>query len=187
MQMLWQLFSAFLQIGAFSIGGGYAVIPMIRDQVVIHHGWITQKVFTDIITISQMTPGPLAINTSTFVGLQIAGIPGAMTATLGCVLPGVAAALLLHLFFQRHRRSLDISGVLEGLKAASVGLIMSAGGTILMLTFCGTFDWQSVERVDFPSFILFGAALFALRKWRVNPILLMTLTGAAGYLVYGLR
>ena len=68
MQMLWQLFSAFLQIGAFSIGGGYAVIPMIRDQVVIHHGWITQKVFTDIITISQMTPGPLAINTSTFVG-----------------------------------------------------------------------------------------------------------------------
>ena len=101
MQMLWQLFSAFLQIGAFSIGGGYAVIPMIRDQVVIHHGWITQKVFTDIITISQMTPGPLAINTSTFVGLQIAGIPGAMTATLGCVLPGVAAALLLHLFFPK--------------------------------------------------------------------------------------
>ncbi len=87
MQMLWQLFSAFLQIGAFSIGGGYAVIPMIRDQVVIHHGWITQKVFTDIITISQMTPGPLAINTSTFVGLQIAGIPGAMTATLAASFP----------------------------------------------------------------------------------------------------
>lgn len=97
-QALWQLFSVFLQIGAFSIGGGYAVIPMIRDQVVIHQGWITQKVFTDIITISQMTPGPLAINTSTFVGLQIAGIPGAVAATLGCIIPGVAAALLLHLF-----------------------------------------------------------------------------------------
>ena len=94
-QALWQLFSVFLQIGAFSIGGGYAVIPMIRDQVVIHQGWITQKVFTDIITISQMTPGPLAINTSTFVGLQIAGIPGAVAATLGCIIPGVAAALLL--------------------------------------------------------------------------------------------
>ena len=94
MQALWQLFSVFLQIGAFSIGGGYAVIPMIRDQVVIHQGWITQKVFTDIITISQMTPGPLAINTSTFVGLQIAGIPGAVAATLGCIIPGVAAALL---------------------------------------------------------------------------------------------
>ena len=86
-QALWQLFSVFLQIGAVSIGGVYAVIPMIRDQVVIHQGWITQKVFTAIITISQMTPGPLAINTSTFVGLQIAGIPGAVAATLGCIIP----------------------------------------------------------------------------------------------------
>lgn len=186
MQMLWQLFSAFFQIGAFSIGGGYAVIPMIRDQVVIHQGWITQKMFTDIITLSQMTPGPLAINTSTFVGLQIAGIPGALAATLGCVIPGVAAALLLHLFFQRHRQSAYVSGVLEGLKAASVGLIMSAGGTILMLTFCGTFDWHAVAQADVPTILLFGAALFALRKWRLNPMLLMALTGAAGYLVYGL-
>ena len=173
-QALWQLFSVFLQIGAFSIGGGYAVIPMIRDQVVIHQGWITQKVFTDIITISQMTPGPLAINTSTFVGLQIAGIPG------------VAAALLLHLFFQRHKKSAYVSGVLEGLKAASVGLIMSAGGTILLLTFCGTFDWHAIAEVDFPSILLFGAALFVLRKWKMNPILLMTLTGVAGYFIYGL-
>lgn len=185
-QTLWHLFSAFLQIGAFSIGGGYAVIPMIRDQVVIHQGWITQKMFTDIITLSQMTPGPLAINTSTFVGLQIGGIPGALAATLGCVIPGVATALLLHLFFQRHRQSAYVSGVLEGLKAASVGLIMSAGGTILMLTFCGTFDWHAIAGADLPSMALFGAAVFALRKWRLNPILLMVLTGAAGYVVYGM-
>lgn len=185
-QALWQLFSVFLQIGAFSIGGGYAVIPMIRDQVVIHQGWITQKVFTDIITISQMTPGPLAINTSTFVGLQIAGIPGAVAATLGCIIPGVAAALLLHLFFQRHKKSAYVSGVLEGLKAASVGLIMSAGGTILLMTFCGTFDWHAIAEVDLPSILLFGAALFVLRKWKMNPILLMTLTGVAGYFIYGL-
>lgn len=70
---------------------------------------------------------PLAINTSTFVGLQIAGIPGAVAATLGCIIPGVAAALLLHLFFQRHKKSAYVSGVLEGLKAASVGLIMVRG------------------------------------------------------------
>lgn len=184
-QALWQLFSVFLQIGAFSIGGGYAVIPMIRDQVVIHQGWMTQKVFTDMITISQMTPGPLAINTSTFAGLQIAGIPGAVAATLGCIIPGVAAALLLHLFFRKHQTSAYISGVLEGLKAASVGLIMSAGGTILLLTFCGTFDWRAVAEADLPSIFLFGAALFILRKWNMNPILLMVLTGTAGYIVYG--
>lgn len=184
MQGLWPLFSVFFQIGMFSIGGGYAVIPMIRDQVVIQQGWITQKMFTDIITLSQMTPGPLAINTSTFVGLQIAGVSGAVTATLGCVIPGVAMALLLYLFFRKHRKTLYVSGVLEGLKAVSVGLIMSAAGTILMLTFCGTFDWHSVESVDMPSMILFGSALFALRMWRMNPILLMLLTGLAGYWIY---
>ncbi len=109
-----------------------------------------------------------------------------MAATLGCIIPGVAAALLLHLFFQRHKKSAYVSGVLEGLKAASVGLIMSAGGTILLLTFCGTFDWHAIAEVDFPSILLFGAALFVLRKWKMNPILLMTLTGVAGYFIYGL-
>ena len=98
----------------------------------------------------------------------------------------LAAALLLHLFFQRHKKSAYVSGVLEGLKAASVGLIMSAGGTILLLTFCGTFDWHAIAEVDLPSILLFGAALFVLRKWKMNPILLMTLTGVAGYFIYGL-
>ena len=109
-----------------------------------------------------------------------------MAATLGCIIPGVAAALLLHLFFQRHKKSAYVSGVLEGLKAASVGLIMSAGGTILLLTFCSTFDWHAIAEVDFPSILLFGAALFVLRKWKMNPILLMTLTGVVGYFIYGL-
>lgn len=184
MQGVWQLFSVFLQIGMFSIGGGYAVIPMIRDQVVIQQGWISQRMFTDIITLSQMTPGPLALNTSTFVGLQIAGLPGAVAATMGCVIPGVAIALLLYLFFQHHRHSACVSGVLEGLKAASVGLIMSAGGTILMLTFCNTFNWYAVDSVDMPSVVLFVVSLYMLRKWRLNPILLMLLTGAAGYCIY---
>ncbi len=184
MQGLIQLFAVFLQIGMFSIGGGYAVIPMIRDHVVTQQGWISQKMFTDIITLSQMTPGPLALNTSTFVGLQIAGFPGAVVATLGCVIPGVAMALLLYLFFQWRRQSLYVSGVLEGLKAVSVGLIMSAGATILMLTFCNTFDWHAMEAVDVPSVLLFAVALFALRKWHLNPILLMVLTGIAGYWIY---
>lgn len=129
--------------------------------------------FTDIITLSQITPGPLALNTSTFVGLQISGIPGAIVATLGCVIPGVTVALLLYLFFRRNGHSPYMSGVLEELKAASVGLIMSAGGTILMLTFCDTFDWHAMEKADVPSILLFGASLYILRKWRMNPMLLM--------------
>ena len=82
-----RLFLSFLQIGAFSFGGGYAALPLIRHQVVEANGWLQLSEFTDLITISQMTPGPIAVNSATFVGLKVAGIPGAVICTLGCVLP----------------------------------------------------------------------------------------------------
>ena len=104
MSILLRLFLVFLKIGLFSIGGGYAIIPLIREQVVREYEWINAQTFTDIITISQMTPGPLAVNTSTFVGLQIAGLPGAILATLGCVLGGILIALALYRFFQKKRK-----------------------------------------------------------------------------------
>ena len=135
MTPLFLLLRVFLQIGLFSIGGGYAIIPLIQEQVVDTYGWITQKAFTDMITISQMTPGPLAVNTSTFVGLQIAGIPGALLATTGCVISGILISLTLYLFFGRHRDSTCVFEILRGLKSASVGLIVSAAATIILLTF----------------------------------------------------
>ena len=82
-----QLFLSFLQIGLFSFGGGYAAMPLIQDQVVTRYGWLSMAEFTDLITISQMTPGPIAVNSATFVGIRIAGIPGALVATFGCILP----------------------------------------------------------------------------------------------------
>ena len=103
MEILLKLFLTFLKIGLVSIGGGYAVIPSIHEEVVVKAGWIGEKVFADIITISQMTPGPLAVNTSTFVGLQIAGAAGAVVATVGCVFCGVAVA--------PHHPRLQLSGI----------------------------------------------------------------------------
>ena len=84
-----QLFLSFLQIGLFSFGGGYAAMPLVQGQVVTAHGWLSMSEFTDLITISQMTPGPIAVNSATFVGIKIAGIPGALIATLGCILPAL--------------------------------------------------------------------------------------------------
>ena len=88
-----QLFLSFLQIGLFSFGGGYAAMPLIQDQVVTRYGWLSMAEFTDLITISQMTPGPIAVNSATFVGIRIAGIPGALVATFGCILPSCILAL----------------------------------------------------------------------------------------------
>ena len=87
-----QLFLSFLQIGLFSFGGGYAAMPLIQAQIVDAHGWLTMSEFTDLITISQMTPGPIAVNSATFVGINIAGIPGAIVATIGCILPSECSA-----------------------------------------------------------------------------------------------
>ena len=93
--ILLKLFLSFLQIGAFSFGGGYAAVPLIQDQVVSIHSWMTMGEFTDLITISQMTPGPIAVNSATFVGLRMAGLPGAVIATLGCILPSCIIVSIL--------------------------------------------------------------------------------------------
>ena len=82
-----QLFVSFLQVGLFSVGGGYAAMPLIQNQIVELHPWLTLQEFTDLITIAEMTPGPIAVNSATFVGIRIAGIPGAIIATLGCITP----------------------------------------------------------------------------------------------------
>lgn len=195
MKMIWKLFFTFFQIGLFSIGGGYAIIPLIQAQVVDQYQWLSQQTFTDIITISQMTPGPLAVNTSTFVGIQIAGISGAVAATIGCILAGVILSSLLYRFFQKYQHSSYIFEVLSGLKSASLGLIISAAATILLLTFYhtstlselldknGTSIVQWIATVNKKAVLLFFLSLFAIRKWRFNPILLMALTGIAGVIL----
>ena len=136
-------------------------MPAIQEQVVHQHGWLTEKTFTDIITISQMTPGPIAVNTSTFVGIQIAGIPGALVATFGCVISGVVLAVLL-------------------------GLIASAAATILLLTFCGTSDlnFGTAIPLNWMAVALFSAALFLLHRKKISPIPAMLLTGVAGLFLY---
>ena len=98
-----ELFLSFLQIGLFSFGGGYAAMPLIQGQVVNGHHWLSMTEFTDLITISQMTPGPIAVNSATFVGIKIAGIPGALIATLGCILPSCIIVTLIASLYLKYR------------------------------------------------------------------------------------
>ena len=132
-----QLFLSFLQIGAFSFGGGYAAMPLIQNQVVQLHSWLSQSEFTDLITISQMTPGPIAINSATFVGTRIAGIPGALAATAGCVLPSCILVTLLAKIYLKYRNLSLLQGVLKSLRPAVIAMIAAAGVTILVNAFWG--------------------------------------------------
>ena len=184
MTIIWILFFVFLKIGLFSIGGGYAIIPMIQEEVVEKFAWISEKTFTDIITISQMTPGPLAVNTSTFVGLQVGGILGAIAATVGCILCGVIISIALYKFFQTYQNSEYVLEVLNGLKSASLGLIISAAATIILLAFYGTSEISNYLSFNYIALIIFALSFIIVRKWKVNPISIIILSGILGFVFY---
>jgi len=181
LELLW----SFFQIGLFSIGGGYAAMPLIQHQVVDVHPWLTMTQFADIMTIAEMTPGPIAINSATFVGIQVAGLPGALVSTAGCILPSCVIVMTLAYVYYRFRGLSMVQGVLAGLRPAVVAMIASAGISLITLSFFGQrslpADWSGLNYI---SAVIFGAGLFILRKWKINPIYVMAGAGALGVLLY---
>ncbi len=182
LELLW----SFFQIGLFSFGGGYAALPLIQTQVVDLHGWLNMTEFVDIITISQMTPGPIAINASTFVGMRIAGVGGAVVATLGCVLPSCIIVLILAYLYYKYRGLSMIQGALSGLRPAVVSLIASSGmGIMILALWGGDTLWSfALDKIDWVAVGIFAAALFVLRKFKLNPIYVMLGAGVLGLCIY---
>ena len=180
-----QLFLAFLRIGAFSFGGGYAAMPLIQEEVVNHYHWISMADFTDLVTISQMTPGPIAVNSATFVGTKIAGIPGALVSTAGCVLPSCILVTLLARLYLRYRSLTVLQDILGSLRPAVVAMIASSGVLILVQAL-----WAQTFRLSDTNWLMlsiFLAAFFLLRKTKLSPILVMLLAGAVNLAVSALR
>ena len=183
MNIYLELFLSFLQVGAFSIGGGYASIPLIQSQVVEHHGWLTMGEFTDLGTISQMTPGPIAVNSATFVGIRIAGIAGALVATFGCILPSCFIVSLLAYIYRRYRSADVLDTVLSCLRPAVVALILAAGLSMLQTAVLARGE-VTFESIHWMNVILFLGAFFLLRRWKWSPIGAMCLCGGLNLLFY---
>ena len=172
-----QLFFSFLQVGLFSFGGGYAAIPLIQEQIVTKHGWLSMVEFTDLISISQMTPGPIAVNSATFVGNKIAGITGAMVATAGCIFPSCIIVMSIAYIYLKNQNNQVVQEVLQSLHPAVIAMIASAGVTILITAFWGTTLKISLQNTDWSMVIIFLLSLVLLRKTRISPILVMILAG----------
>lgn len=174
-----RLFLSFIQVGLFSIGGGYAAMPLIQAQVVEKYAWLSMNEFTDLITIAEMTPGPIAVNSATFVGIRIGGVGGAVIATLGCILPSCLIVSLLAFVYYRYKGVSVVQSILGSLRPAVVALIAGAGLSILNMVL---FNGQSVRfaNVDWIGLILFAGAFFILRKLKWNPIAVMCGCGVAG-------
>jgi chromate transporter len=179
-----KLFLSFFQIGLLSIGGGYAALPLIQNQIVEINKWLTMKEFSDLITIAEMTPGPLAINSASFVGNRIGGVAGSVVATFGCVLPSFIIVLTLAYFYQKYRKITVVQGVLDGLRPAVVALIAFAGLGILTLALWGEKGISGIQDINIIAVILVILSLFTLRKWKPNPIFVIIGTGLIGMLIY---
>lgn len=180
-----QLFWSFFLVGLFSFGGGYAALPLIQEQVLEIHAWLTPTEFMDVLTISQMTPGPIAINASTFVGTKIAGIPGAIIATFGCIAPSCIIVLILAALYYKFKGLSMVQGIIKGFRPAVAALIASAGLSVMLTVLFdkNTFPFL-LSDFNIIAAILFAAAFFILRKFKPNPILVMLVTGVAGVLLY---
>lgn len=180
MALLVQLFVSYLKIGFFGFGGGYAMLSLIHSEVVVRNGWLTSGEFSDIVAISQMTPGPIAINSATYIGYEVAGIWGSVVATTAVCLPALTIMILITRFFLRLRENRYVRGVVQGMRPVVIGMIASAA---LLLIFPTSDDGRSF--IDGWSWAIFGLTL--LGSWRkINPILLIVVSGIAGVVIYGL-
>ena len=183
--ILLKLFFAFIQVGLFSVGGGYAAIPMIQEQIVDIYGMMTLEEFSDLITVAEMTPGPISINSATFVGMRVAGIPGVIICSVGCIIPSFCICLILAHFYYKYRSVKGVQVVLSAMRPAVVALIASAGASILMLAlFQSEIQNLVVENFRIVEFVIFAVALFLLRKFKMNAITIILGSGVVGTIVY---
>lgn len=171
--ILIRLFYIFFKIGLFSFGGGYAMLSMMQQEVVSLNTWVTPKEFVDMVAISQITPGPVAINMATYVGYKISGIIGSTFATLGCIAPSIIIMLIITKFFFKFQNNKYVENAFLGLRPAVIGLVAAAA----ILVANGSF-------IDYKSIIIFGAAFLLSYKYNVDPIIMTIGAGIAGLLLY---
>lgn len=185
MELLLKLCLAFIQVGMFSVGGGYAAIPLIQDQIVNRYGLMTLAEFSDLITVAEMTPGPISINSSTFVGMRLGGVGGVLLCTLGCILPSFIICFILAHFYYKYRTVGGVQVVLGALRPAVVAMIGSAGLSILLLgLFQSDLFHLSLSNLRVVELAIFLGSLYILRKFKVSAILIILGSGVVGTLCY---
>ncbi|MBP5446008.1 MAG: chromate transporter [Acholeplasmatales bacterium] len=178
------LFFTFLKIGLFTIGGGYAMIPMINDEV-ISKGWISEADLTNFLAISESTPGPFAINMATFIGYEKAGFLGAVCATLGIILPSLIIIIIISKIIAKFLNNKYVNYAMQGVRPVVVGLIFAVAISLVYASFLPNgFD---IKNISFASIIIFGISvgLLSFKKTR-NPIIVIVVSGVLGIVFFGL-
>ena len=193
MMIFIELLCSFLMIGLFSFGGGYGMLSVIQGEVVARHAWLTAAEFTDIVAVSQMTPGPIGINSATYVGYtavfnatgnEAMAVLGSLTASFAVMLPSIVLMLIVSRFFMKYSKHRNVEAVFRLLRPAVVGLIASAA---LLLMTEENFGSPTETPLQFGvSVALFVVAFVAMKFFKVSPILILVLAGIFGGVFYGL-
>lgn len=188
-----QLFYTFFKIGLFGFGGGYAMLSMIQGEVVTRYGWISSSEFTDIVALSQMTPGPIGINSATYVGYSSIvgagyspgiGVIGSIIATFAVCLPSFILMLLISKYFLKYQKHPAVEAVFRGLRPAVVGLLAASALLLLKPENFGTPDESVMQFII--SIVLFIGTFITTYRYKMNPITLIIICGAIGGIVYSL-
>ena len=190
--MIYELFLVFLKIGAICFGGGYAIMPLLKSSIIDEKGWLTLTEFADLITISEMTPGPIAINAATFIGARNAGILGAITATVAFMLPGAIIVSILFFVYSKYRNISIVKGAMTGIKPAITGMIAYAALTIFVLAIWNAqlsleglkviFD---IKNFDWLAFAIFIFSFFCFKRFKkLNPVIVLLISGIVGIVGY---
>lgn len=186
-----KLFLTFLKIGAVSFGGGYGMIPLMREEV-LGNGWLTEDTFINFIAVSESTPGPIAVNMATFIGSSQGGILGAFLATLGVVLPAFIIILLVSAVFKKLLKFAGVQATLGGIRPAVVGLIMATAVTMFISTIFNITTIGDKFVFDYKGLIIFAIiavlyfVLLKVKNKKLSPILIILISAGLGLIMYGL-
>lgn len=173
MGVIFELFISFFKIGAFSFGGGYAMLPLIEKEIIDIHGWLTTTEFIDILAVSEMTPGPIAINSATFLGYKVAGVMGSITATIAVVLPSFIVMSLIFHFISKFKNTPYVEWIFSGIRPVVLGLIAAAAITVGKNAF-----------IDIKSVIIAIILFYLVSFKKLNAILAIVLAGIFGIILY---
>ena len=183
-----ELLIGFLKVGCFSFGGAYAAIPLIRD-VVLSYGWVSEEMLTDMIAVSESTPGPIMVNLATYVGSSQAGIPGAAIATLASILPAFVIILLIMAVMRHTLNNKYVQAVMKGLQSCVIGVITAVGvqmlwkNAVLPLTSAEA-DWRPLALAAVLAVIYFGSRKIKALKKGISPILLIGIAAISGIMIF---
>ncbi len=181
-----QLFSGFFKIGLFTVGGGYAMLPLMQQEIA-RYGWVSAAEFVDIIAIAEMTPGAIAVNTATFAGFRTAGILGAIVATTALALPSLLIIVPLSNFWETHQEHPVLKAIFNGIRPAVAGLIGAAAMYIgqTALQYDLLLSQKDAFPIDFRSLIIAAVVFLAVRKRNVDPIKAILVSALVGLIVFG--